>query len=59
MILEEGGVLLDRECSEELMDFVREVLQIKILAVVGTSLSFSLSKLILSQMKKIINKKKI
>ena len=59
MILEEGGVLLDRECSEELMDFVREVLQIEILAVVGTSLSFSLSKLILSQMKKIIHKKKI
>ena len=59
MILEESGVLLDRECSEELMDFVREVLQIEILAVVGTSLSFSLSKLILSQMKKIIHKKKI
>ena len=59
MILEEGGVLLDRECSEELIDFVREVLQIEILAVVGTSLSFSLSKLILSQMKKIIHKKKI
>ena len=59
MILEESGVLLDRECSEELMDFVREVLQIEILAVIGTSLSFSLSKLILSQMKKIIHKKKI
>ena len=59
MILEESGVLLDRECSEELMDFVREVLQIEILAVIGTSLSFSLSKLILSQMKKIIHKKNI
>ena len=59
MILEESGVLLDRECSEELMDFVREVLKIEILAVIGTSLSFSLSKLILSQMKKIIHKKNI
>ena len=59
MILEEGGVLLERECSEELMDLVREILQIEILAVIGTSLSFSLSKLVLPQMVKIIQKKKI
>ena len=49
MILEEGSVLLDREGSEELMDFVRKVLQIEILAVIWTSFSFPLSKLILSQ----------
>ena len=57
MILEEGGVLLDRECSEQLMDFVRKILQIEILAVIGTSLSFSLSKLVLSQIRKIIQNK--
>ena len=47
VILQEGRVLLHGEGPEQLVDGVREVLQVKILAVIGTSLPLSLSKLVL------------